>query len=118
MIDQIAASLPLFAYRFGNELELHTGIAAALDAAGIPYQREVVASPRDRFDFLCEGGIVIEAKVRGSASPAMAQCSRYADLQTVTGVVLAVTRFWGRVIPRSALNGKPFRVVRLPAQSF
>lgn len=121
LLRRIVVTLPQFAYRFADEKALHDGIAKVLDDAGVSHQREFVASKQDRFDFLCEGGIVIEAKVHGSISPALQQCARYAKLDSVSAVVLATSRFWGRMPAlkaNAAFSGKPIRMVQLRGQSF
>jgi hypothetical protein len=120
-LRRIVQELPRFSYRFGDEVELHQGIAKVLTDAGIAFEREVVASKQDRFDFLCTGGVVIEAKVHGALMPAIDQCSRYAALPDVHSVVLATTRFWAGMRPLKAdaqLNGKPILVVKLKGMSF
>lgn len=144
LLRRILTELPRFTYRFANEVELHEGIASVLGNAGIAFEREVAASKRDRFDFLCASGIVLEAKVRGAYVPAMAQCVRYAELDSVSAVVLLTTRFWGGVPsllptsiytggrlviqapgvdpalfgPDAASSGKPIRMLKLKGQSF
>jgi hypothetical protein len=118
-LQRLTVLLPRFAYRFASEVELHQGIAQVLDEAGIPYQREFVAGPKDRFDFLVEPGIVIEAKVQGSLTEALPQARRYALHDQVSAVVLATTRFWGRGSVRLPhLNGKPVCVVHLRGAAF
>lgn len=117
----IVETLPRFSYRFADEKQLHDGIARVLTDHGIEFQREVVATPQERYDFLCIPGIVIEAKIHGAFNPAARQCLRYAENPDVNAVVLATSRFWGAVPvlrkdPR--LNGKPFRMVQLKGQSF
>lgn len=120
-LSRVTAVLPQFAYRFSDEVALHEGIAKVLTESGIGFQREFVASPADRFDFLCDGGVVIEAKVHGSLAPALAQCARYALVPDVTAVVLATSRHWGRtrhVATNATVNGKPIRLIQLRGQSF
>lgn len=120
-LRSIVTVLPRYAYRFSDEAALHSGIARVLWDAGISFSREFIADPADRFDFLCDGGIVIEAKIHGSISPALSQCARYAARDDVSAVVLVTSRAWGRapaLSPDATVHGKPLRVVHLRGQSF
>lgn len=118
-LRRVVELLPRFAYRFGNEVALHEGIAQVLNQHGVEFQREVVAGPADRFDFLVEPGIVIEAKVKGSLPQALRQVARYAARDDVQAVILVSSRFWSRsnAMPE-ALHGKPVRVVHLRGAAF
>lgn len=119
VLELLAALLPRHAYRFDDEVGLHAAISELLDRTGVAYEHEVVAGPRDRFDFLCKGQVVIEAKIRGSLHVALRQCARYAARPDVSGVLLATTRFWGREMGTGVvLHRTPVRVVRLGGQAF
>jgi hypothetical protein len=119
MLRRVVETLPRYTYRFANEIALHEGMAQVLTSAGIEFQREFVAGPKDRFDFLLPHGIVIEAKVGGSAGDASRQVARYMARDDVAGVVLAVSRVWGRSARFvDSLHGKPLCVVNLRGDSF
>jgi hypothetical protein len=119
ILRSVVETLPRFAYRFANEIALHEAMAEVLTAAGIAFEREVVAGPKDRFDFLVAPGIVIEAKINGSLSQALGQIDRYAARADVTAVVLVTTRFWGRGgAAVDQLHGKPVRIIKLTGASF
>jgi hypothetical protein len=116
---RVAALLPRFSYRHANEVQLHDAIAAVLAEAGIPFQREVVAGPRERFDFLVPPGIVLEVKVDGSLAAALGQCDRYASRADVTTVLLVSARPWRA--PRGGgwqLRGKSVRLVNVRGAAF
>lgn len=120
VLRRIVEDLPRFQYRFGNETELHNGIAKVLEENKIPFLREYAANAADRYDFLCEG-VVIEAKIKGSFNEAVRQCDRYSKNADVKATVLVTSRFWGRSPPVKSdakLQGKPFRVVQLRGMSF
>jgi hypothetical protein len=118
-VRQITTVLQQYTYRFSNEIVLHEGMAAVLGDSGIEFEREVVAGPSDRFDFLVPPGIVIEAKVKGSFSKAAHQIARYAERHDVSAVVLVATRHWAGdgSLPRE-MNGKPLRIVKLRRAAF
>jgi hypothetical protein len=109
-----AAALRVFRFRFGNEDDLQAGIADAL--APLPVEREVRLSPRDRVDHLLPGGVVIEVKVAGPADRVLAQLTRYAAHDRVTGLVLVTTRARHQDLPAD-LNGKPVEIVYLGGRS-
>jgi hypothetical protein len=118
LVRRIVEVLPRYAYRFSNEVELHCAMSDVLSRAGIAHAREVVAGPADRFDFLVSGGIVIEAKTKGTMAAALRQCARYASRTDVTAVVLVATRAWSRAPIADAINGKPLKVVHLKGAAF
>lgn len=94
-----------------DERHLQGIVAAALDAAGIAYEREARIAPRCRVDFLCAGGIAIEVK-RGKPYPAklLPQLRRYASSEHVKGMFVVVERTAS--IPDS-IGGKPCRLFGL-----
>lgn len=121
LLQRITTLLPTYAYAFADEKRFHDGLAMALFEDGIIFTREHVAGPKDRFDFLCEGGVVIEAKIKGSLSEALRQVSRYCERDDVKAVVIVTTRLWGvtRQLKKDAqLHGKPIRLVAVRGQSF
>ncbi len=119
VLRRVVETLPRYSYRFDSEATLHRGIAEVLAANQVPFAHEHVAGPRDRFDFLVEPGIVIEAKVNGSLSPAIAQSVRYLERADVTALVIVTTRFWGlQGRLRPMWKGKPMRMVKLSGTSF
>lgn len=116
LVRRIIETLPRFAYRFADEIELHGAIADVLSAAQIPFAREVVAGPRDRFDFLIPDGIVLEVKVKGSLPEALHQIARYAARTDVLTVVLVTTKLWGR--SSMEIHGKPVHVLKIKGAAF
>lgn len=120
LLRRVMEELPRWAYRFGSEAELHRGISDVLTTAGVPFEHEHVAGPKDRFDFLVPSGIVIEAKTRGSLAPALSQCARYLARDDVSVVVLVATRLWGRTAGQyvAKSTGKPIHVVHLKGAAF
>lgn len=119
LLRRVVEELPRWSYRFANEAELHRGIADVLAQAGVPFEHEHVAGPRDRFDFLVPSGIVVEAKTKGSFAQALSQCSRYLARDDVSAVVLVAARLWGRTAPTyHTKSGKQVHVVHLRGAAF
>lgn len=117
----IAQYLASWTYAYSDEKSLHDALAAVLDERGILYSREVIAGPRDRFDFLCDGGVVIEAKIKGSLPAALRQVDRYCAHPDVKAVLIVTTRHWsGFAILRedASLRGKPVRVAHVHGGAF
>lgn len=119
ILDHIAGPLASHAYVFSDEAALHEGIAKVLDRHGFVYEREKRAGRADRFDFLIDGRIVIEAKVDGSLPAALRQVDRYLQHEDIDGAVIASANQWARCNPsRTELRGKPVAIVHLRRVSF
>jgi len=89
-----------------TEKHLQMGIEQALQATGLPFEREKRLSDRDIPDFFVKGGIAIECKMRNKARKIdiFKQISRYAAYPEVTAIVLASNASMG--LP-AEINGKP-----------
>lgn len=109
-----AVKLRAFRFRFGCEDDLQAAIADAL--APVPVEREVRLGPNDRVDHLLPGGVVVEVKVAGPRDCVLAQLTRYAAHDRVTGLVLVTTRARHQDMPAD-LFGKPLEVVYLGGRS-
>jgi hypothetical protein len=117
----IAGALGNYAYRFGNELQLHDRLAEVLAEHGYSFEREYVLDAKNRCDFWIAGGLAIEVKVDGGFSQAMRQAiGRYIALPQVRGVLIASTERWARkvsMVDRPRWAGKPAHVVHLRRQA-
>lgn len=97
-------------YRFADEYDLQDGIAGALEAAGIEFEREVRVKG-GRLDFLI-GRVALEVKITCAASRVERQVRRYLEGGDIDGVVIvAMTPKHGKLPPEIA--GKPVEVVVL-----
>lgn len=77
-----------------KEARMQEIIAERLDAAGIPYRREVKIGPKSRIDFEVdadEGRVGIECKTQSTATLATRQLSRYAETDRYVALVLLAT---------------------------
>ena len=111
--------LERYRYRFSDELQIQAGIAQALEADAILFEREKIPCPTCRFDFWCpEPLLVIEAKVHGSYASALRQVERYVQLPECRGVVIASSRPWANTATSQVLHGKPVVLARLRRQVF
>lgn len=97
-------------YRQGREDKLHEDLAGVLTRKAYDFAREVSLTPRDRIDFLVEGGIGIECKARASKRPIFRQLQRYAESPAIDALILVTGTAMG--LP-AALNGKPVFYVSL-----
>lgn len=111
-LRRILELLPQYGYTLSDEIKLQDGIADVLSTNEMQFQREVTLGS-DRFDFLCEGGVVIEAKVAGTYSEALRQAERYCQHEEVSAVVIASTRSWRVGRADGVLHGRPVHVVPL-----
>lgn len=88
----LAAIIRRHRYRYANETELQTGIAAVLADAGVNVRREVRLSDRDRIDLFTPAGIGIEVKVDGQHRDVWRQLRRYAATGQLRELLLVTTR--------------------------
>lgn len=120
-LHHVISALARFRYRFASEVQLHAGIAQALEDASVVYSREFEPSGSAcRFDFWCpKSRIVIEAKVDNSMPAAARQVERYVQLEQCAAVVIAAAKSWADSCRKEfELNGKPVRIVRILSQAF
>ena len=115
-VRQVLAS---YRFRFQNEAELQLGIATALEAAGIAFEREVRFDAANRIDFLLPGGLGIEVKIDGSSTQLVRQLVRYADRPEVSELLLVTSKPTlspTRGADSAKICGKPLHVYVLPPE--
>ena len=101
---RLLPALHTHGFGFSSEEDLQTGIASALEASGIAFEREVRLSGRDRIDFLV-GAIGVEVKTDGTLSALLRQLSRYAEHRAIGQLVVVTNRARLTVLP-PMLRGK------------
>lgn len=106
----ISALLRRNRFRLGHEDLLQQDVEALFRREGVPYQREFILGPADRVDFLVDGRIAVELKIRARKRVIYGQLVRYAAHDIVESLVLASVTPMG--IPPMA-NGKVVHVVPL-----
>lgn len=97
-------------YRLGHEALLQEDVERVLMKEKIPYKREFRLSPADRVDFLVDGAIALELKIKAPSRSIYRQLQRYALHDQVESLVLMTLSAIG--MP-SAIEGKPVYVVSL-----
>lgn len=122
VLARIVEGIPRYSYSFAGERAFQDGVSTVLTLLEVPHQREVKRGSRDRFDFLCDGSIVIETKIKGSYSAAMRQSVRYLEHEDVHGVVIVTTRLWAADVRLGVrhhrISGKPVHVLGVRGQAF
>jgi hypothetical protein len=113
----LATLVGRYAYRYRDEVHLHSVIEKTLrDAGESAFEREYTIDSKNRFDFWYPNeGLVLEVKVDGSLGAALRQVDRYTQLEAVKGVLLLSTCRWTEV-DISHLHGKPVRLQTLQRQ--
>lgn len=86
-------------FLWASEVELQRGIAAALEHAGLPVEREVRLNARDRIDLLV-GRVGIEVKTAGAWRDVGRQCDRYLDSDMLDELVLVTAKAQHRRVMR------------------
>lgn len=110
MTQQVIAEVVRLVQRsrldLSSEKHLQEGVAAALQAAGIDFEREKRLSSKDIPDFFIAGGVVVECKMRNKSKKMdiFRQLVRYAAYPEVSAIILASNVSMG--LP-PAIEGKP-----------
>jgi hypothetical protein len=94
----------------GDEKLLQDAIANVLAEGGIPFRREVRLNAHDIVDFMIDGGIALEIKIKGGKTAIYYQCRRYCEHAEVAAIVLATNLAMG--LP-ATINDKPAYVAAL-----
>lgn len=105
--DRVVALLIDRVYRAARERDLQDGIEHVLSGSGFRVDREFRLSARDRPDFLVEGCVAVEVKMRASGSAVLSQLARYATDRRVKAIVVATPRL-------SSLAGMPAEILGVP----
>ncbi len=113
---EIAHLLYKTVFRFADERGLQDSMEELFKSAGVPYQREVILSARDRIDFMSDS-IGIEVKVDSPSATVERQLARYAEDDRITHLILVTTRAKHKSVT-GTLNGKPVIIVHLLASIF
>ena len=103
---RIVRLLERYQLDLSTEKHLQAGVEAAFIEGEIAFEREKRLSPRDIPDFLVDGGIVVECKLRGKSRKidVYHQLVRYAAHADVSAIVLASNSVMG--LP-TKIDGKP-----------
>ena len=99
-------------FRFQDEKSLQDGIEIVFSQAHIPYEREKSLSARDRPDFIIDGRIALEVKIKGTLSQALRQVYRYASHSGLSEIIVVGTPAWILRLPGS-VDGTPLRHHRM-----
>lgn len=110
MIDHIIRTLSSRRFSLTNEKKTQEEIEASLTAAGIRNAREVRLGDGDIIDFVIEGSIGAEVKIKGGKMDIFRQCQRYARHNALSALILVTNVPTG--FPKE-INGKPVYVVNL-----
>lgn len=105
-----------FRYQLDSEESIQLGIAAALQAGGLAFEREPRLSSTERPDFMVDG-VAIEVKRHGALNALLLQLSRYAQLESVLELLVVTARVQSTDVP-SALHGKPLECLVLLGSIF
>ncbi len=101
-------------YRAARERDLQDSIEMVLRDNGFGVERECRLSPRDRPDFLVDGCVAVEVKMRASGSAVLSQLVRYAAHGRVQAVVVATPRLSSLSGIPAEILGVAVRMVALP----
>lgn len=112
--ERIVAALGARVYRAAREIALQDGIEQVLRENRFRVEREFRLNKRDRPDFLINGCVAVEVKMRASGSAVLSQLARYATDRSVKALVVATPRLSSLSGIPAEILGVPVRVVALP----
>ncbi len=115
-VKDLVTAIRGYQFNFSNEADLQAGIEEVLKAQGFSFERECVLEGAGVIDFLLEGGIGIEVKIKGSPVLVTRQLLRYAGCEAVKELVLVTARSRLGDLP-DTLQGKRVTVVSLWEQA-
>lgn len=93
-----------------DEIRTQTSIEIAFNAAAVIFTREERLSESDIVDFLCDGGIACEVKIKGRRMAIYRQLERYAQHENVRAILLVTALPMG--LPEF-IKGKPTFIASL-----
>lgn len=108
----LIATLSSLRFRYVTERDLQDGLETIFQKKEIPFAREVEISSKDRLDFLVDGGIALEVKIKGSLPELVRQITRYARHENIREILVVGTPRWIPQVP-AAIEGKPVHGLRL-----
>jgi hypothetical protein len=115
MTVHIIKALSAHSFGFTTERDLQDGIAGALAASGVPFEREAHLSASDVPDFMC-GRVAVEVKIKGSLASVTRQLHRYAQHAEVDEILLVTTRAAHTRVARS-IGGKAVSLFYISIQN-
>lgn len=111
--NAVVAAIKSVRFSCMDEAGLQAAVAEVLAEHKIGYQREVRLSARDRIDFMIDGGVGLELKVKTDTTSLLAQMLRYAEHAQVRELIAASTTYHALTLPAFA-KGK--RLIGLQVQ--
>lgn len=112
-VADLLAALRSYKFRYSCEKDLQDGIAKALLSKSIPFVREKkIGARRDTIDFLVDGRIGLEVKIKGSPTAVAKQLLGYAGCPEVEEILLVTGRARLGRLP-ATLGGKRLHVLPL-----
>jgi hypothetical protein len=108
-IDDVLRLIHSSRITLGTEGVAQDDLEKVLQAAGMPYEREVILSSTDRIDFLI-GDVGVEMKISGSPKAIFRQVERYTTHDRIGSMVLATNK--AMKLP-AIVGGKPAAVASL-----
>ncbi|MHB8370642.1 MAG: hypothetical protein ACYDBP_13320 [Leptospirales bacterium] len=108
----LISSIQRVRFRYVTERDLQNGIETLFGKFDIPYFREYSMGSADRPDFLVDGGIALEVKIKGSLPELLRQISRYGLHREIREILVVGTPRWIPRVP-AEIEGKPVYGLRL-----
>lgn len=113
-VEDLVKLLRAHRFHFKNESDLQDGIEVVLKKARVSYDREKRLGEFGIIDFLVDGCIGVEIKIKGSPSAVARQVLDYLNAECIEQIVVVSTRvFAARYLKAPGLSTKKITVVDL-----
>ena len=109
-IQRILNVLSTYSFSLSDEKVLQGEISEVLDQEGIAHRREVRLNDKDIIDFIFDGGIGMEVKIKGQKLAIYRQLKRYATSDQINQLILLTSVSMGTP---GVIEGKPTSVLSL-----
>lgn len=113
-VEELVKLIRAHKFHFKDESDLQDGIEQVLKKAGVAYEREKRLGDLGIIDFLIDGRMGVEVKIKGSPSAVARQVLGYLDAKAVEEMVVISTRvFASRYLKSPNLSPKKITVIDL-----
>jgi len=109
-VRKILNVLATYSFSLSDEKVLQGEISDVLNQEGITHRREVRLNEKDIIDFVFEGGIGMEVKIKGQKLAIYRQLRRYAAAEQINQLILLTSVSMGTP---GVIEGKPTAVLSL-----
>lgn len=103
-IGRLFSAIDKKRYTLSDEKKVQIELLHHIKNAGFEVKREVRLDQKNIIDFMLDGEIGVEVKIKGSCVAILRQCERYCEFDSIKTFILISSKSMG--FPKE-INGKP-----------